>query len=84
MPRFEQSRASTVQQSTEEVFAALWYAASFHCLVEEWHDCEELKPKTKENEALLTKQERPRSIARSGVRPQADTVAGDAGGTGRR
>ena len=24
------------------------YAASFHCLVEEWKDCEELKPKPKE------------------------------------
>ena len=31
-----------------EVHAALQYAASFHCLVEEWKDCEELKPKPKE------------------------------------
>ena len=37
-----QIRASTVQQRREEVFAALQYAASFHCLVEEWQDCEEL------------------------------------------
>ena len=27
-------RASTVQQRREEVYAALQYAASFHCLVE--------------------------------------------------
>ena len=30
-----QARASTIQQEREEVFAALQYAASFHCLVEE-------------------------------------------------
>ena len=27
---------------------ALQYAASFHCLIEEWKDWEELKPKPKE------------------------------------
>ena len=32
-----------MQQEREEV-----YAASFHCSVEEWNDCEELRPKTKE------------------------------------
>ena len=37
-----QIRAGTVQLRTEEVYAALQYAASFHCLVEEWQDCEEL------------------------------------------
>ena len=35
-------RANTVQQEREEVHAASQYAASFHCLVEEWKDCEEL------------------------------------------
>ena len=30
------------------MYAALKYAASFHCLVEEWKDCEELKPKPEE------------------------------------
>ena len=35
------------QQEREEVYAALQYAASFHCLMDEWKDCEELKPKTK-------------------------------------
>ena len=45
-----ETRAKTVQQEREreEVYAALQYAASFHCLVEEWKDCEELKPKPKE------------------------------------
>ena len=28
--------------------AALQYAASFHCLVKEWNDCEELKPRGQE------------------------------------
>ena len=31
-----QTRAKTVQQEREEVYAALQYWASFHCLVEEW------------------------------------------------
>ena len=42
-----EARAKTVQQD-REVYAALQYSASFHCLVEEWKDCEELKPKPKE------------------------------------
>ena len=29
-------------------YAALQYAASFHCLAEVWKDCEEIKPKSKE------------------------------------
>ena len=40
-----QIRASTVQQTREDVYAALHHAAIFHCLMEEWHDCEELEPK---------------------------------------
>ena len=43
-----QVRASTVQQGREEVCAAMLFAASFHCLVEERKDCEELKPTPKE------------------------------------
>ena len=43
-----QTWAKTVQREREEVYAALQYAASFHCLVEEWKDCEELKPQAKE------------------------------------
>ena len=41
-------RAETKQQEREEVCAALQYAASFHFLLEEWKDCEELKPKPTE------------------------------------
>ena len=33
-----QIEPSTVQQRREEVYAVLQYAASFYCLVEEWHD----------------------------------------------
>ena len=40
--------AKTLQLEREEVYAALQYAASFHCLVEEWKDCGDLKPKPKE------------------------------------
>ena len=50
-----QIRASTVQQKREEVHATLQYAASFQCLVEDWHDCEELKPEPKEVENSWTK-----------------------------
>ena len=30
----------------------LHHAASFHCLMEDWQDCEELKPKPKRNGPL--------------------------------
>ena len=42
-----EARVETMQQDRErdEVYAALQYAASFHCVVEEWKDCEEFKPK---------------------------------------
>ena len=43
-----EARAEPMQQEREEVHAALQYAASFRCLVEEWYDCEERKPKPKE------------------------------------
>ena len=42
------ARAETMTQEREEVYVALQYAASFHFVVEEWKDCEELKPKPKE------------------------------------
>ena len=50
-----QTRATTVQQEREEVYAALRYAASFHCLVEDWKDCEELKPQPKEKWTFVEK-----------------------------
>ena len=31
------------------------YAVSFHCLVEQWKDCEELKPKPKEKWVFVDK-----------------------------
>ena len=38
------------------MYAALQYAASVHCcLVEEWKDCEELKPKAKEKWRFVDK-----------------------------
>ena len=43
-----EARAKTVHQEREGVTAALQYAASVHCLVEEWKDCEELRPKPTE------------------------------------
>ena len=41
-------RVDTMKQEREEVYVALQYAASFHCLVEQRKDCEEVKPKPKE------------------------------------
>ena len=43
-----EARAESMQQEREEVCALLQCAASLNCLVEEWKDCEELKPKPKE------------------------------------
>ena len=51
-----QVEATTVQQKSEEVHAALQYAASLHSLVEEWQDCEELKYQAK-RDVDLCKQE---------------------------
>ena len=50
-----EARAETMQQEREEVYAALQYAASFHFLVEQWKDCEELKPKPKEKWIFVDK-----------------------------
>ena len=33
-----EAKAESMQQEREEVYAALQYAANFHCLVEEWKD----------------------------------------------
>ena len=50
-----EARAKTMFQELEEVYAALRYAASFHCFVEERKDCDELKPKPKESGFLWTR-----------------------------
>ena len=43
-----EARAETMMQEREEVYVAFQHAASFHCLVEECKDCEELMPMPKE------------------------------------
>ena len=48
-------RAVVMKQEREEVYVALQHAASFHCLVEEWTDCEELRPKPKEKWSFVDK-----------------------------
>ena len=68
-----QTRAKTVDQEREEVYAALQYAASFHCLVEEWKDCEELEPQPKERWASVEK--RKQGIKRNGVHVAASIDA---------
>ena len=39
-----QVRFIPIQLEQDDVFAALQYAPSFHCLVEEWKDCGGLGP----------------------------------------
>ena len=51
-----QIRASTVHQERQDVYAAMQYAVSFPCLVEEWQECEELKPKPKEKLTLVDRE----------------------------
>ena len=51
-------RAVTMKQEREAVYVALQYAASFHCLVEEWKDCEELGQSRKKSEVLSTREGR--------------------------
>ena len=43
-----EAKAEAMKNEREQVYAALLYAASFHCLVEQLKDCEELTPKPKE------------------------------------
>ena len=50
-----EAKAETMQQEREEVYAALQYAASFHCPAEQWKDCEELGPKPKEKWIVVDK-----------------------------
>ena len=72
----DQIRASTVQRRREEWHAALQYAAGLGCVVEEWHDSEELDPRRRRNVDLRGERKwKLRNIARSGVRPRANIVA---------
>ena len=50
-----EARADAMKQKRGEVYVALQYAASFHCLVEEWKDCAELKPNPKEKLSFVDK-----------------------------
>ena len=64
-------RANTMQQERAEVNAALQYAASFFCLVQEWEDCGELKPKPKEKWTFVDqKREENETSNRNGVPDQ--------------
>ena len=53
-----QARASTVQQESEEVYAALQFAASFHCLVDVWKDCEKNQAEAKRKVNFLGSEKR--------------------------
>ena len=46
------------------MYAALQYAASFHCPVEQWKDCEELKPKPKEKWSFVDRNEASNRVVR--------------------
>ena len=50
-----QIRASTVQQKSEDMYAALQDAATFHCQVAKWHVCDDRKPKPKEKRTFVDK-----------------------------
>ena len=65
-----EARAETMQQEREEVYAALQCAAGFHCLVKQWKDCEELRPKPKEKWFSLKGRRITRSTEQSGARKQ--------------
>ena len=64
-----EATAQTMKQEREEVYVALQCAAGFHCLVEEWKDCEEIKRKEKCS-FFWTGRVRERSIEQSGARKQ--------------
>ena len=56
----------TQPNNQKEVYVALQQAASFHYLVEEWHDCEELTPKSK-GQRVFRRQENGSHEASHGV-----------------
>ena len=57
-----EARAETTHQEREEVYVAPQYAVSFHCLVEQWKDGEELRSKPKEKGFLSKRRVRVCSI----------------------
>ena len=68
-----QIRASSVQQRRRDLYAALQYAASFHCLVEKWTYCEELKTKLRDKWIFIEKKEGGQG-SQNGLRPARSTV----------
>ena len=70
-----ETRAKTVEQERDEVYAALQHAACLLCLVREWKDCEELKPKPKDKWIFVDKKKRKRNIERSGLLRPTNIVA---------
>ena len=62
-----QIRANTVHQNRKEVCAALYKTTSFHFLVKELRDCEELMPQPKEKCTFKAKKNRGSKDASNGV-----------------
>ena len=66
-----QVRTKTFEKERGEC-AALQYAVSFHCLLEGWKDCEELKPHRQGKWIFMHKR---KGIERSGVLRRASVDA---------
>ena len=67
---------NTVQQEEKMCTQPVQYTASFHCLVEEWKDCEEIKPQPKETWTFVDQREvRRQGTERNGVLLSASTDA---------
>ena len=60
------------------MYVALHHVAGFHCLVEGWKACEEIRPKPKTVDFLSTRKERRRNIEQIGARKQTGTDVSDA------
>ena len=71
-----QTRSNTVKQEREEVYAALQYAASFHCL-KNGQIAKSLSLSLKSSGSSCTRKGRKRSIRRSGVSQQTSIGAWD-------
>ena len=76
-----EARAKTAQgkvpfsESERRCVCSFAVAASFHCLVAEWKDCEELEPKPKEKLIFVDKKREERNIERlGGLRPTSIDV----------
>ena len=69
-----QVRAKTVQQERAEVFAALQYAASFHCLMEEGKIVKSSSRSQNNSGCSWIRKRRKRNIERSGVLPASTDV----------